>query len=86
MTDQVKLRCHGQINKLLSPSIVYYKSDFIWTDKLNPLNAQRQRPDITRNKIRNQLINHNVYRETVQMKQIYRRQATVLPYFIKIWT
>ena len=60
MTDQVKLRCHGQMNKLLSPSIVHYKSDFVWTDRLNPLNAPRQRPDITRNKIWNQLINHNI--------------------------
>ena len=31
MTDQVKLRCHGKMNKLLLPSIVYYKSDFAWT-------------------------------------------------------
>ena len=74
MTDQMKLRCHGQMNKLLSPSIVHYKSDFVWTDRLNPLNAPRQRPDITRNKIWNQLINHNVFRKTAQMKQLYRRQ------------
>ena len=78
MTDQVKLRCHGQMNKLLSPSIVHYKSDFVWTDRLNPLNAPWQRPDITCNKIWNQLINHNVVRKTAQMKQLYRRQTTAV--------
>ena len=78
MTDQVKLRCHGQINKLLSPSLVHYKSDFVWTDRLYPLNAPRQRPDITRNKIWNQLINNNVFRKTAQMKQLYRRQTTAV--------
>ena len=66
------------MNKLLSPSIVHYKSDFVWTDRLNPLNAPRQRPDITRNKIWNQLINHNVFRKTAQMKQLYRRQTTAV--------
>ena len=41
---------------------------------LNPFNAPRQRPDITHNKIWNQRINHNVYRKTVRMKQLYEQR------------
>ena len=56
----------------ITSSILYEPIDLI------PINAPRQRPDIARNKIWNQLINHNVFRKTAQMKQLYRDHPTAV--------